>query len=86
MRTKRFCSCAIRYSKYLVKVQTDFAAVSETEVLIEIPEADSINHIVLFLTGTVAFPAGMGGAGWVVTYELERCNKFPRLLADYALF
>ncbi|XP_071580230.1 protein OPI10 homolog [Temnothorax nylanderi] len=43
-------------------VQTDFQQVGENQFLITIPDADNINHIVVFLTGTVPFPDGMGGA------------------------
>ena len=37
--------------------------VGETQFVFNVPDADSINHIVLFLTGTTPFPDGMGGAG-----------------------
>ncbi|OXU24181.1 hypothetical protein TSAR_001214 [Trichomalopsis sarcophagae] len=43
-------------------VQTDFQLVGENKFLITIPDADSINHVVVFLTGTVPFIDGMGGA------------------------
>ncbi|XP_012270583.1 protein OPI10 homolog [Orussus abietinus] len=43
-------------------VQTDFQQVGETQFLITVPDADNINHIVLFLTGTIPFPDGTGGA------------------------
>ncbi|XP_011859595.1 PREDICTED: protein OPI10 homolog [Vollenhovia emeryi] len=43
-------------------VQTDFQQVGDNQFLIIIPDADNINHIVIFLTGTVFFPDGMGGA------------------------
>ncbi|XP_043270385.1 protein OPI10 homolog [Venturia canescens] len=43
-------------------VQTDFQQVGETQFLITVNDADNINHIGLFLTGTVPFPEGMGGA------------------------
>ncbi|XP_018372902.1 PREDICTED: protein OPI10 homolog [Trachymyrmex cornetzi] len=42
-------------------VQTDFQQVGENQFLITIPDADNINHIVVFLTGTVPFSDGMGG-------------------------
>lgn len=44
-------------------VQTDFCIVSEREVAIEIADAESINHLTLFLTGVSPFPVGMAGAG-----------------------
>lgn len=34
----------------------------ETKLLLNIPEADNINHIVIFLTGTIPLPVGMAGA------------------------
>lgn len=43
-------------------VQTDFQMVGETQFLVNIAEADSINHIVVFMTGVQAFPEGMGGS------------------------
>lgn len=48
--------------KNLQQVQTDFQQVGERQFLINIPEADSINHIVIFLTGTMALPLGMVGS------------------------
>lgn len=41
--------------------QTDFVQVSETQFITTIPEADNIHHIVVFLTGIMPFPEGMGG-------------------------
>ncbi|XP_035722638.1 protein OPI10 homolog [Vespa mandarinia] len=43
-------------------VQTDFQQIGENQFLITVPDADNINHIVVFLTGSVPFPDGMGGA------------------------
>lgn len=34
----------------------------ETKFLLNIAEADNINHIVVFLTGTIPLPVGMAGA------------------------
>ncbi|XP_075990420.1 protein OPI10 homolog isoform X2 [Anticarsia gemmatalis] len=42
-------------------VQTDFAPLSETQFLITISEADTINHAVVFLTGLAPLPAGTVG-------------------------
>ncbi|XP_059054663.1 protein OPI10 homolog [Achroia grisella] len=39
-------------------VQTDFTPLSETRYLIVIPEVDSINHAVVFLTGLAPLPLG----------------------------
>lgn len=43
-------------------MQTDFQQVGESQFLFNIPEADSINHIVVFLTGTMPLPLGMAGS------------------------
>lgn len=42
-------------------VQTDFTPISETQFLTTILDVDSINHIVVFLTGAVPFPEGTVG-------------------------
>uniref|UniRef100_A0A2M4BZV4 Uncharacterized protein n=1 Tax=Anopheles marajoara TaxID=58244 RepID=A0A2M4BZV4_9DIPT len=42
-------------------VQTDFQQISDTHFLITIPDADNVNHVVVFLTGTAPFPEGMAG-------------------------
>lgn len=46
-----------------LQVQTDFQQISEAQFAITIPDADNINHLVVFLTGTVPFPDGFGGSG-----------------------
>lgn len=45
------------------QVQTNYDRVGENQFLITIPEADNINHIVVFLTGNIAFPDGYAGLG-----------------------
>lgn len=40
----------------------DFQQVEEGKFLLNIPEADNINHIVIFLTGIIPLPAGLAGA------------------------
>lgn len=42
-------------------VQTDFQAVSENQFVISIPEAEKVNHVVVFLTAQAPFPDTMGG-------------------------
>ncbi|XP_044262530.1 protein OPI10 homolog [Tribolium madens] len=42
-------------------VQTEFQPISETQFITTIPDADSINHIVVFLTGAIPFPEGTAG-------------------------
>lgn len=69
-----------------LQAQTDFQQVGENQFLFIVPDADNINHIVVFLTGTIPFPDGMGGAGNAVTRLLRttRLEKylmiFPRLI------
>lgn len=43
-------------------VQTDAKPISETQVLFDLPDADHINHVVVFMTGQTPFPDGLGGA------------------------
>ncbi len=48
---------------WLLQVQTEFQQVSETQIVFNVPEADDINHIVVFLTGQTPFPDGTAGSG-----------------------
>ena len=43
-------------------MQTDLQQVGETQFVFNIPNADNVNHIVVFMTGAIAFPPGTGGA------------------------
>lgn len=43
-------------------VQTDAVQVSPDKFVFSLNDCDSVNHVVVFMLGTVAFPAGMGGA------------------------
>nr|CAG4648229.1 EOG090X0D82 [Moina brachiata] len=43
-------------------VQTDFKQISSNQFTITIPDADNINHVVVFLTGITPFPDGYGGS------------------------
>lgn len=40
----------------------DFQQVEDGKFLLNITEADNINHIVIFLTGAIPLPAGLSGA------------------------
>ena len=51
----------------MFKVQTNEEPVSENKVIFNIPDADNINHIVVFMTGQIPFPDGFGGAGELCT-------------------
>jgi len=43
-------------------VQTNFQMVSDTQFVTTVEDADNINHLVIFLTGTQPFPDGLGGS------------------------
>lgn len=43
-------------------VDTSFREVDQTHCVIDIQNADAVNHIVVFLTGTQPFPDGTGGS------------------------
>ncbi|CAB4055070.1 HIKESHI [Lepeophtheirus salmonis] len=43
-------------------VDTGFRSVDPTHALIDIPQVKSVNHVVVFLTGSQPFPHGLGGA------------------------
>jgi protein Hikeshi len=64
-----------------VQVQTDFVQPDQTHFLLNIPNADAINHIVVFLTGQQMFPDGLGGGGGsssYSTYFFLSCSRSPR--------
>jgi protein Hikeshi len=42
-------------------MQSEFQQVGESQFLINILDADNINHVVVFLTGTAPFQEGMAG-------------------------
>uniref|UniRef100_A0A914CMI7 Hikeshi-like domain-containing protein n=1 Tax=Acrobeloides nanus TaxID=290746 RepID=A0A914CMI7_9BILA len=46
-------------------IQTDFIQAGETEFVIEISNADTINHVVVFLTGVQPFPDHLGGSVYI---------------------
>lgn len=43
-------------------MQTEFQPITDTQFMVNIPEADNINHIVIFLTGVVPLPPGLSAA------------------------
>merc|ERR1711962_1200836 len=43
-------------------VSTKWEQASPTNFITEIHDADSVNHVVVFLTGQLPFPEGLGGA------------------------
>lgn len=45
-----------------LKVQTDAQQVAGDKFVFNLPDYENVNHVVVFMLGTVPFPAGMGGA------------------------
>ncbi|OWF54945.1 protein Hikeshi-like isoform X2 [Mizuhopecten yessoensis] len=43
-------------------VQTDPQQLAETQFVFSIPDVDNVNHVVVFLTGQMAFPEQLGAA------------------------
>ncbi|RVE57639.1 hypothetical protein OJAV_G00218270 [Oryzias javanicus] len=43
-------------------VQTDALQVAADKFVFNLPDYENVNHVVVFMLGTVPFPAGMGGA------------------------
>ncbi|MEQ2234246.1 hypothetical protein ILYODFUR_029979 [Ilyodon furcidens] len=43
-------------------VQTDAVQVASDKFVFNLPDYENVNHVVVFMLGTVPFPAGMGGA------------------------
>lgn len=43
-------------------VQTDAVQVAPDKFVFDLPDYEKVNHVVVFMLGTVPFPAGMGGA------------------------
>ncbi|XP_071783330.1 protein Hikeshi [Centroberyx gerrardi] len=43
-------------------VQTDAVQVAGDKFVFNLPDYENVNHVVVFMLGTVPFPAGMGGA------------------------
>lgn len=43
-------------------VQTDPVQVSSDKFVFDLPDYESVKHVVVFMLGTVPFPAGVGGA------------------------
>lgn len=48
---------------FYLQVQSEVQQINETHFVFNVEDADSINHIAIFLTGQTPFPDGYGGAG-----------------------
>jgi hypothetical protein len=46
-----------------LQLQTEFVQAGDTQFVTTINDADSINHVVVFLTGVQPFPDHMAGSG-----------------------
>ncbi|CAK9300281.1 unnamed protein product [Gordionus sp. m RMFG-2023] len=64
----------------MFKAQTNFEKVSDTQILFNITDASTINHIVVFLTGEIAFPENMGGS---VFFHVSQDSLEPNLQWKY---
>lgn len=62
----------------------DFQRLEDGKFLLNIPEADNINHIVIFLTGIISLPTGLAGA---VYFSWPDPNAPPnwQFLGEYKL-
>lgn len=49
-------------SSAVFQVQTDAQQVASDKFVFNLPDCENVNHVVVFMLGTVPFPAGMGGA------------------------
>jgi len=61
-------------------VSTSWEQLSPTNLIAEIQDADSVNHVVVFLTGAVPFPEGMGGAVYFCWPQPDGGNQVWQLL------
>ncbi len=48
---------------FCLQLQTEFVQAGDTQFVTTINDADSINHVVVFLTGVQPFPDHMAGSG-----------------------
>ncbi|KAB0398348.1 hypothetical protein E2I00_016347, partial [Balaenoptera physalus] len=46
----------------IYRVQTAAQQVAEDKFVFDLPDYENINHVVVFMLGTVPFPEGMGGS------------------------
>ncbi|KAK2718310.1 protein OPI10 homolog [Artemia franciscana] len=55
-------------------VETDFSQISEARFLKNIADVETVNHLVIFMTGSVPFPDGYGG---LVYFSWPEPNAAP---------
>ena len=54
----------------------NFERVSEAQFLIKVNEIESVNHLVVFMTGETPFPDGFAGAG-------NKINSLLKIISFY---
>ncbi|XP_061675291.1 protein Hikeshi [Syngnathoides biaculeatus] len=65
-------------------VQTDAVQVAADKFVFNLPDYESVNHVVVFMLGTVPFPAGMGGAVYFSFPDPESGGQVWQLLGFIA--
>lgn len=60
-------------------VQTDFQQIEDGKFLINIPDADNINFLVTFLTGSVPLPLGTCAAVYFSWPDSQNASQFQFL-------
>jgi len=55
--------------------QTNFQRVSENQFTIQIPDVNHVNHLVVYMTGTMPFPEGYGAAVYL-NYQIGGESKW----------
>ena len=50
----------------------------ETRFVTTVAEADKVNHLVVFMTGSTPFPDGLGGAGKLYNNGYIRRNRINK--------
>lgn len=75
---------------FALTISTDFQQVDETKCLINIPDADNLNYLVIFLTGVVPLPDGFAGGKISCTNfecppdKIQNCCRYFSCLLELA--